>query len=80
MYFKKLRWNMCDDRKTVLQAMSTGQWLYLRMATDASENTLFFFFNFNHNGKVLINVGDVTHGQKFNFQPGSWARVTKCEI
>jgi hypothetical protein len=33
---------MCDDKKTVFQAMETGQWLYLRMATDASENTACF--------------------------------------
>ena len=71
---------MCDDRKTVLQAMSTGQWLYLRMATDASEEYCLVFFYFSHNGKVRINVGDVTHGQKFNSQPGSWGRVTKWEI
>jgi len=34
---------MCDDRKTVLQAMNTGHWLYLRMATDASEKYCLFF-------------------------------------
>jgi len=70
---------MSDDRKTVLQAMNTGQWLNLRMATDASENYC-LVFNFSHIGKVRINVGDVTHGQKSNSQSGFWGIVTKWEI
>jgi len=67
---------MCDDRKTVLQAMNPGQCLYVRMATDASENYC-LFFNSSHSRKVRVNVGDVTHGQKFNSQSAFWGRVTK---
>jgi hypothetical protein len=70
---------MCDDRKTVLQAMNPGYWLYLRMATDAFEKYC-LFFKFSHNGKVRINVGDITHGQKFNSQSDFWGWVTKWEI